>query len=82
MFCCCRLQVNTACVRYQSSMAEVSDQVKMLYRDYANNAANWRLERSSTEKQVGHQLGTIVQIWLGLVDYGTQLRLRTTHCLV
>jgi hypothetical protein len=34
-------------------MAEVSEQVKMLYRDYANNAANWRLERSSTEKQVG-----------------------------
>ncbi|WIA18956.1 hypothetical protein OEZ85_003625 [Tetradesmus obliquus] len=45
-------EVNTACVRYQSSMAEVSDQVKMLYRDYANNAANWRLERSSTEKQL------------------------------
>jgi hypothetical protein len=34
-------------------MAEMSDQVKMLYRDYANNAASWRLERSSAEKQVG-----------------------------
>jgi hypothetical protein len=35
-------------------MAEMSDQVKMLYRDYANNAASWRLERSSAEKQVGY----------------------------
>lgn len=40
-------------MRYQSSMAELSGQVKMLYRDYANNAANWRLERTTAEKQVG-----------------------------
>eukprot|EP00878_Enallax_costatus_P003415 GHUV01003625.1.p1 GENE.GHUV01003625.1~~GHUV01003625.1.p1 ORF type:complete len:1706 (+),score=714.87 GHUV01003625.1:54-5120(+) len=33
-------------------MAELAGQVKMLYKDYANNAANWKLERSNAEKQL------------------------------
>eukprot|EP00879_Flechtneria_rotunda_P017649 GHRR01018501.1.p1 GENE.GHRR01018501.1~~GHRR01018501.1.p1 ORF type:complete len:2335 (+),score=1054.13 GHRR01018501.1:417-7421(+) len=45
-------EMNSACMRYQSSMTELSDQVKMMYRDYANNAASWRVERSNTEKQL------------------------------
>jgi hypothetical protein len=49
-------------------MAEVSDQIKMLYRDYANNTANWRLERISAEKQVGCQLRTMSQVWGQLVQ--------------
>lgn len=33
-------------------MAELSSQVKMLYRDYANSAASWKVERSNAGKQV------------------------------
>lgn len=33
-------------------MAGLSEQVKLLYRDYASQAAAWRMERSSTDKQV------------------------------
>jgi hypothetical protein len=46
-----------ACGRYQVKMQELHDQVKLLYRDYANTAANWRMERDTTQKQVGGVLG-------------------------
>jgi hypothetical protein len=61
------LQVNGACLRYQSSMAQLSDQVKMLYRDYANQVASWRMERSSTDKQVISNLCCILymMLWMG-----------------
>jgi hypothetical protein len=40
-------------------MQELNDQVKMLYREYANAAANWRAERVATEKQVCFRGGPI-----------------------
>jgi hypothetical protein len=46
------VQMSSACRRYQSDMAELSDQVRLLYREYSNSTASWQQKCTSAEKQV------------------------------
>lgn len=53
--------MSSACRRYQSDMAELSDQVRLLYREHSNSTASWQQKCNSADKQVsccsGVQLG-------------------------
>lgn len=51
--------MSSACRRYQSDMAELSDQVRLLYREHSNSTASWQQKCSSAEKQVGSWLGAV-----------------------
>lgn len=51
------LQMSSACRRYQSDMAELSDQVRLLYREHSNSTASWQQKCSTAEKQVGSSAG-------------------------
>lgn len=50
-----------ACRRYQSDMAELSDQVRLLYRDHSNSSAAWQKKHDATAKQVCE---AVVGCWL------------------
>lgn len=47
------MQMSSACRRYQSDMAELSDQVRLLYREHSNSTASWQQKCNTAEKQVG-----------------------------
>jgi predicted nucleic acid-binding Zn-ribbon protein len=45
-------EVRDACVRYQGKMQAITDQVKLLYRDYANAVSRWKVERGGLEQRL------------------------------
>lgn len=58
------VQMSSACRRYQSDMAELLDQVRLLYREYSNSTASWQQKWTSAEKQVrGRMMPWRVLTW-------------------